>query len=91
MVGAAATSTLFADPFGRALLKLLTTGHGLPGAPQRLVLLQALQDLRARAEADGASKQVRGAIRTILRALRGEFPAVYAPRPAARADVGMNP
>jgi hypothetical protein len=84
-------STLLADPFCRALLTLLTTDHGLPGAPQRIVLLQALQDLRARAETDGASAQVRGAIRSALWALRAEFPTAYAMRPAARSDVGMDP
>ena len=79
-------STLFADPLGRALLALLTTDHGLPGAPQRTVLLRALQDLRVRAEREGASAQVRGAIRSALWALRAEFPTAYAMRPAACAD-----
>ena len=80
-------STLFADPLGRALLALLATDHGLPGAPQRTVHLRALQDLRVRAERDGASAQVRGAIRSALWALRAEFATAYAMRPAACADV----
>lgn len=83
-------STLFADPLGRALLTLLTTDHGLPGAPRRTALLYALQDLRAEAEARGASAQVKGAIRSALWALRREFPTAYAEgpdiRPAARAE-----
>ncbi|MCJ2073224.1 hypothetical protein MKK75_31320 [Methylobacterium sp. J-030] len=68
-------STLFSDPLGRALLTLLTTDHGLPGGPQRAVLLRSLLDLRTQAETRGASAQVRGAIRSALWALRGEFPA----------------
>jgi hypothetical protein len=74
-------STLFADPLGRALLTLLTTDHGLPGAPQRRVLLLALQGLRAEAEARGASHQVKGAIRSALWSLRSEFPTAYAAAP----------
>lgn len=76
-------SMLFADPLGRALLTLLTTDHGLAGAPQRKVLLRALQDLRAEAEARDASHQVKGAIRSALWSLRSEFPTAY----AARAEV----
>ncbi len=83
-------STLFADPLGRALLTLLTTDHGLPGAPERTELLRALQDLRAQAEAQGASAQVRGAIRSALWALRAEFPTAYAVMPTTRTDVSVD-
>ncbi|MCJ2137040.1 hypothetical protein MKK69_23845 [Methylobacterium sp. J-026] len=83
-------STLFADPLGRALLTLLTTDHGLPGAPQRRKLLYALQDLRAEAESQGASAQVRGAIRSALWALRAEFPTAYAVMPTTGADVSVD-
>jgi hypothetical protein len=66
--------TLLADPLGRALLSLLTTDHGLPGDPQRKVLLRELQALRTRADAQCAPDQVRRAIRSALLALRSEFP-----------------
>jgi hypothetical protein len=79
-------STLFADPLGRALLTLLTTDYGLPGAPQRAVLFRALQDLRAQAETMGASAQVQGAIRSALWALRAEFPGASVTAAAARID-----
>lgn len=79
-------STLFADPLGRALLTLLTTDHGLPGAPERAVLLRALQNLREQAETMGASAQVQGAIRSALWALRAEFPAASVRALGARVD-----
>lgn len=83
-------SILFADPLGRALLTLLTTDYGLPGAPQRAVLLSALQDLRVRAETEGASTQVRGAIRSALWALRAEFPKACANDPSPRQIPSSN-
>lgn len=83
-------STLFADPLGRALLTLLTTDFGLPGAPQRAVLLRALLDLRAQAETTGASAQVQGAIRSALWALRSEFPGMSIRAPAAIVDATAN-
>jgi len=67
--------TLLTDPFGRALLTLLTTDHGLPGDPQRKELLRELQELRAVAEPWGAPIPVKRAIRSALLALRAEFPA----------------
>ena len=83
-------STLFADSLGRALLTLLTTDHGLPGTPERTERLRALQDLRAQAEAQGASALVRGAIRSALWALRAEFPTAYAVMPTTRTDVSVD-
>ena len=75
--------TLLTDPLGRELLTVLTTDHGLPGDPQRLVLLRALQDLRAVAERRRAPVPVRRAIRSALWALRAEFPAAM---PLGHAD-----
>lgn len=66
---------LLTEPLGRALLSLLTTDHGSPGDLRRKTLLRELHALRAEAEAQGASTQVKQAIRSALWALRGEFPA----------------
>jgi hypothetical protein len=69
--------TLLEDPFGRKLLTLLTTDHGLPGDPRRTVLLHALQQLRIEADAQGAPALVLRAICSALRSMRTEFPAVF--------------
>ena len=74
--------TLLTDPLGRALLSVLTTDYGKPGAPQRKMLLRELQLLRAKAEAENAPAQVKGAIRSSLWALRAEFPTAYSIVPA---------
>lgn len=81
--------TLLADPLGRALLSLLTTDHGLPGDPQRTVLLCELQALRTRAEAQCAPAQVKRAIRAALLALRSEFPNACSVLPAASSAAAI--
>lgn len=81
--------TLLADPLGRALLSLLTTDHGLPGDPQRTVLLCELQALRTRAEAQFAPVQVKRAIRAALLALRSEFPNACSVLPAASSAAAI--
>jgi hypothetical protein len=80
--------TLLTDPLGRALLHLLTTDYGMPGAPRRRVLLHELQDLHAKAEGQDAPAQVKAAIRTALRTLRAEFPDGYSAAPAVRTTAG---
>ncbi|WP_457107152.1 hypothetical protein [Methylobacterium sp. P5_C11] len=78
--------TLLEDPLGRALLALLTSDYGLPGDPQRTVLLHELRHLRDEAEVRGAPAQVKGAIRSALLALRFEFPAAFSAGPTHAAN-----
>lgn len=82
--------TLLEDPLGRALLALLTGDYGLPGDPQRSVLLHELRDLRAEAEARGAPAQVKAAIRSALLALRFEFPAAFSAGPTHPANAAFE-
>ena len=77
---------LLEDPFGRKLLTILTTDHGLPGDPRRTVRLHALQQLRIEADAQGVPAPVFRAICSALRSMRTEFPAVF---PIVRAGCAL--